>query len=240
MRKIVVFSGAGLSAESGIPTFRDTGGTWENHQIEDVAAPIGWQRNPRLVLDFHAKAFAKMQSCQPNAAHHAIAQLQEQFDVVCITQNIDTLLERAGVKNVWHLHGQIDYKKCEWHYSIPPMDANWQCDYRAAMTTPVQLGDLCPTCGKQLRPDVVWFGEAVDMHVDELYAIAPSVEIFIGIGTSAQVYPAANLLRFFQDVPDKYFIDPYPAYEVLNNFIVLEGKATEKLPELVKTLLEKA
>ena len=239
MRKIVVFSGAGLSAESGIPTFRDLGGLWENHRIEDVASPRGWKNNPSLVLDFYAQRFKQMQECKPNAAHHAIAQLANLFDVVCITQNIDTLLEPAGVKDVWHLHGRIDYQKCEWHFSIPPMDADWQCDYRAEITKPTELGELCPKCSKQLRSDVVWFGEAVDMRVDDLYEMVSQVDVFIGVGTSAQVYPAAGLLRFFGDAREKYFIDPYPAYSALNGFTVFKGTACEKMPELVEALSSK-
>lgn len=236
MGKIVIFSGAGLSAESGIPTFRDSGGLWEEHRIEDVAAPIGWQKNPQLVLDFYAQRFVQMQSCHPNAAHLAIAHLAQQFDVLCLTQNIDTLLEQAGITNIRHLHGRIDYKKCEWHFSIPPVDADWQCDYRAEMTQPVQFGDLCPTCGRQLRPDIVWFGEAVNMPVEELYEIVSQVDVFIGVGTSAQVPPAATLLRFFADVPEKYFIDPNPPLAALNGFTILEGTASEKMPELVELL----
>lgn len=237
MKKIVVFSGAGLSAESGIPTFRDPNGIWENYKIEDIAAPIGWMRNKELVLDFYAQAFTQMQGCHPNAAHNAIDKLATIFDVVCITQNIDTLLEKAGVNDVWHLHGRIDYRKCEWHFSIPPMDADWQCDYRSEITKPIKLGELCPTCGKQLRPDVVWFGEAADMRVDTLYEIVSKIDIFIGVGTSAQVYPAANLLKFFGDVKEKYFIDPNPAYEVLNGFTVIKGTASEKMPQLVEQLI---
>lgn len=239
MRKIVVFSGAGLSAESGIPTFRDSGGLWENYRIEDVATPLGWKQNPSLVLDFYAQRWVQMQQCQPNAAHRAIAKLATCFDVVCMTQNIDTLLEQAGVKEVWHLHGRIDYQKCEWHFSIPPIDADWQCDYRSQIAKPTQLGDVCPKCGKQLRPDVVWFGEAVEMRVDELYEIVSQVDVFIGIGTSAQVYPAANLLRFFGEVREKYFIDLNPAYEILNGFTILQGTASEKMPELADTLSSK-
>jgi NAD-dependent deacetylase len=239
MRKIVVFSGAGLSAESGIPTFRDLGGLWQGHRIEDVAEPIGWKKNPSLVLDFYAQRFVQMQECQPNAAHIAIAQLANRFDVVCITQNIDTLLEQAGVKDVWHLHGRIDYHKCEWHFSIPPMNADWQCDYRAEITQPIQLGDLCPKCGRQLRPDVVWFGEAVDMRVDDLNEMVSQVDVFIGVGTSAQVYPAANLLRFFTDAREKYFIDPNPAYSALDGFTVFKGTACENMPELAEILSSK-
>ncbi|WP_413173764.1 SIR2 family NAD-dependent protein deacylase [Anabaena azotica] len=233
---IVVFSGAGLSAESGIPTFRGAGGLWEGYKIEEVATPLGWMQNQKLVLDFYAQRFVQMQECQPNAAHFAIAELANHFDVVCITQNIDTLLEKAGVKDVWHIHGRIDYQKCEWHFGIPPMYAEWQCDYQAQINKPVQWGDLCPKCGKKLRPDVVWFGEAVDMQVDNLYKIQSQVNIFIVVGTSAQVYPAANLLKFFQDVPEKYFIDPHPNTEVLAGFTVMTGTATKHLPALVEAI----
>lgn len=239
MGKIVIFSGAGLSAESNIPTFRDSGGLWEGHRIEDVATPIGWQRDPGLVLNFYAQRFIQMQNCTPNPAHRAIAQLGQHFDVLCITQNIDTLLEQASVLNIRHLHGRIDYKKCEWHFSIPPMNADWQCNYRSAITEPVKMGDLCPDCGRQLRPDVVWFGEAVTMPVEELYEIVSQVEIFIGVGTSAKVTPAATLLKFFGNVSEKYFIDPNPPVEVLNNYILLQGNASEKMPELVSKLIDK-
>jgi NAD-dependent deacetylase len=225
MKKIVVFSGAGLSAESGIPTFRSSGGLWESHAIEDVATPLGWKKNPQFVLEFYAKQFVQMQACQPNAAHRAIARLAKHFEVLCLTQNIDTLLEKAGVPDVWHLHGRIDRQKCEWHFSIPPLDADWQCDYRAEIATePVKMGDCCPKCGKQLRPDIVWFGEAVEMPVDELYEILPQTDLFIGVGTSAQVNPAANLLRFFSTVPEKYFIDPNPP-TMLEGYMLLSAWA---------------
>ncbi|MBE9143153.1 SIR2 family NAD-dependent protein deacylase [Planktothrix mougeotii] len=236
MKKIVIFSGAGLSAESGIPTFRGSGGLWEGYAIEEVATPLGWQQNPQKVLDFYAQRFEQMQRCQPNAAHRAIAKLSQYFDVTCLTQNIDTLLEQAGVPNVKHLHGRIDYQKCEWHLEIPTLGAEWQCDYKASLTQPTQLGDLCPKCGKQLRPDVVWFGEAVDMDI--AYQLADQVQIFIGVGTSATVYPAAKLLRFFNYfTPEKYFIDPHPNYEALQGYTVLEGTATEQLPPLVENLI---
>lgn len=234
---IVVFSGAGLSAESGIPTFRGSGGLWEGYKIEDVATPLGWMQNPELVLDFYSQRFVEMEKCEPNLAHLAIAKLASHFEVVCITQNIDTLLEKAGVEDVWHIHGRIDYQKCEWHFGIPPMYSEWQCDYQEAITKPVKLGDLCPKCGKNLRPDVVWFGEAVDMRVDDLYKIQNQVKVFIVVGTSVQVYPAANLLNFFKDVPQKYFIDPTPNYEMLTDFTVLRGNATKHLPVLVESLI---
>ncbi len=238
MRKIVVFSGAGLSAESGIPTFRDSGGLWEQHRIEDVASPEGWERNKQLVLNFYEQRYLKSLQCRPNPAHDAIAQLQHTFEVINITQNIDTLLERAGSKNVWHLHGRIDYQKCEFHYSIPPFDdASFTCNYRAQITSPTKLGDLCPKCGSQLRPDVVWFGEAVDMRQEYLDEQVETADIFVGIGTSAQVYPAAGLLPLFSRTPQKFFIDPHPAYDKLEGYEVLEGAASEQMPRLTAMLL---
>ncbi len=239
-KAIIIFSGAGLSAESGISTFRDSGGLWERHRIEDVASPEGWQRNKNLVLDFYAERFAKATACTLNPAHAAIASLQDDFDVVNITQNIDTLLERAGAKNVWHLHGRIDFQKCEHHFSIfADDDAEFSCDYRAQISSPTKPGNLCPKCGSQLRPDVVWFGEAVDMRHDYLQTLMSKAEIFIGVGTSAQVYPAAGLLPLFRATPEKYFVDPRPAYDVLNGFEVLEGTASHHVPLLVKRLIER-
>ena len=237
MKKAVIFSGAGLSAESGIPTFRDRGGLWDNYPIEAVASPEGWAKDPALVLDFYRQCFEQMQNCKPNAAHDAIAQLQEKFDVLCITQNIDTLLEKAGVKNVIHIHGRIDYGKCEWHFSIPPRNAEWECDYRTEITQAIEMSDRCPKCSKQLRPDVVWFGEAVFLPKREIRQILPEVEVFIGVGTSAQVYPASSLLYSFEDVPQKYFIDPAPPSHLLLDYTLLRGTAVEKMPDLVSSLL---
>jgi NAD-dependent deacetylase len=235
---IVLFSGAGLSAESGIPTFRDSGGLWEQHRIEDVASPEGWARNRTLVLDFYAMRFLKQQQCQPNPAHLAIAELSKHHTVTNITQNIDTLLERAGCENVWHLHGRIDQQKCEFHHSLAfPYDTQFECDYRSRIERPIALGDTCPKCGGQLRPDIVWFGEPVDMRDDLLTELVGSAEIFIGVGTSAVVYPAAGLLPLFRRTEEKYFIDPHPNYEMLQGYQVLQGSASEQLPKLVKRLI---
>jgi len=240
MKKIVIFSGAGLSAESGIPTFRDSGGLWEQHRIEDVASPEGWERNKALVLNFYEQRFLKSLQCEPNAAHRAIAMLHDSFDVVNISQNIDTLLERAGSHNVWHLHGRIDFQKCELHYSIPALgDSSYSCDYRARISVPTKLGDRCPKCGSQLRPDVVWFGEAVDMRESYLDEQVKTADVFVGIGTSAQVYPAAGLLPLFRRTKQKFFIDPHPAYHLLDGFEVFEGTASEQMPRLAAMLLAK-
>ncbi|HTY12139.1 MAG TPA: Sir2 family NAD-dependent protein deacetylase [Bacteroidota bacterium] len=241
MKTVVVFSGAGLSAESGIPTFRDSGGLWDQHRIEDVASPEGWERNKHLVLNFYEQRFLRGMECKPNPAHEAIARLASRYDVVNITQNIDTLLERAGSKNVWHLHGRIDHQKCERHYSIPAYsDSSYSCDYRAQISSPTKLGDTCPKCGSQLRPDVVWFGEAVDMRQDYLETLTRKAEIFIGVGTSAQVYPAAGLLPLFRRTRERFFIDPHPAYDMLDGFVILKGTASGQLPGLAEELLSAA
>lgn len=237
METIVVFSGAGLSAESGLSTFRDANGLWEQHRIEDVASPEGWMRNRQLVLEFYAQRFIKERECQPNAAHRAIGELYSSYNIVNITQNIDTLLERAGSTNVWHLHGRIDYRKCERHYSAGEWGGDFVCDYRTKINAPIMLGELCPKCGAQLRPDVVWFGEPVDMHDDDLQEMLRTVNVFIGIGTSAQVFPAAGLLRLFRHTPEKYFIDPHPNHELLTGYTVLEGPASEHMPKLAAQLL---
>ncbi|MFZ4619360.1 MAG: SIR2 family NAD-dependent protein deacylase [Bacteroidota bacterium] len=237
---IVIFSGAGLSTESGIPTFRDSGGLWEQHRIEDVASPAGWKRDPQLVLNFYAKRFEKQSECLPNPAHYAIAELSKHHSVVNITQNIDTLLERAGCENVWHLHGRIDMQKCEYHHSLAfEYDGDLECTYRSKITVPIKLGDMCPKCGGQLRPDIVWFGEPVDMREEFLMKTIKQAEIFIGVGTSALVYPAAGLLPMFRMTPEKYFIDPFPNEELLNGFTILKGLAGEQLPTLVNSLLDK-
>lgn len=235
---IIIFSGAGLSTESGIPTFRDSGGLWEQHRIEDVASPEGWKRNPRLVLDFYAKRFEKLAECQPNPAHFAIAELAKHHTVTNISQNIDTLLERAGCENVWHLHGRIDLQKCEYHHSLAfEYDSDFECTFKSSIVRPIAFGDQCPKCGGQLRPDIVWFGEPVDMRDEFLMKTVQEAEIFIGVGTSAQVYPAAGLLPLFRMTPEKYFIDPHPNYDLLNGYTIIEGTASEQLPKLVKQLM---
>ncbi len=237
-KTIVIFSGAGLSAESGIPTFRDSGGLWEQHLIEDVASPEGWYRNKKLVLDFYAARFLKQLECEPNPAHRATAQLSQHHHVINITQNIDTLLERAGCTDVWHFHGRIDFQKCEHHYSLAfSTDEEFECDYRSQISKPIQIGDQCPKCGGQLRPDIVWFGEPVDMRENELSDLIRTADIFIGVGTSAQVYPAAGLLPMFRKTKEKYFIDPNPAYEMLDGFEVMKGSASELMQKLVKKIM---
>jgi NAD-dependent deacetylase len=238
--RIVIFSGAGLSAESGVPTFRDSNGLWEQHRVEDVASPDGWKRNAELVLKFYGERLEKMKTCLPNAAHQAIASLESQHEVINITQNIDTLLEQAGATTVWHLHGRIDTAKCEYHHEIFGFNPHYLCDYKSPITKPITLADTCPKCNARVRPDVVWFGESVDMREDYLEELVETADVFIGVGTSAQVYPAAGLLTLFHDTPRKIFIDPNPAYAALHGFEVLAAKAADAFPDLVKRLVSAA
>lgn len=240
-KTVVVFSGAGLSAESGIPTFRASDGLWENHRIEDVASPQGWMRNPQLVLNFYNERYKKIMEVQPNAAHIAIAQLQEKYHLVNITQNIDDLLERAGCTEVWHLHGSIRTLKCEHHIDIATVHSDYYyCDYKTEWKSEITQKDRCAKCNGQMRPDIVWFGEAVDMRYEYLHELIASAYIFIGVGTSAQVYPAAGLLPAFQDTPHKYFIDPNPAYNMLKGYQVFADTASKAMPKLVENLLKMA
>jgi NAD-dependent deacetylase len=235
---VVVFSGAGLSKESGVPTFRDAkDGLWENYRIEEVASQEGWRRDKRLVLDFYAARTRQIRSCAPNPAHLAIARLQEKYHLLNVTQNIDDLLERGGCQDVWHLHGSINFRKCEWHHSIGYGDCH--CDFREAQAEPVVFGDICPKCAGQLRPDIVWFGEAVEMREHLLIDLAEKTEVFIGVGTSAQVYPAAGMLNLFGAAKEKYFIDPHPPASI-RGFSILAGPAGEHLPRLADELLGRA
>lgn len=245
MKKVIVFSGAGLSAESGIPTFRDGGGLWENHRVEDVADPQGWVRDRDLVLKFYEARFNSCQSVQPNEGHKALARLEEKYEVIHITQNVDNLLERAGCTNVTHLHGQLGTRRCEWHSDGTTLDGDpkYTCDYRAAQTEPVKAGDLCPKCGGHLRPDVVWFGEAVDFNYELYRDLAKELKYgvgghFIAVGTSGQVHPAAFLIPLFAQVPSKFIVNPDA--RTIANYTLCKGKAGDELPKLVDKLLAHA
>jgi len=237
-RTVVVFSGAGLSAESGIPTFRDSNGLWESHRVEDVASPDGWRRAPALVLRFYELRFRAAQAAPPNEAHRSIARLQAKFNVLNITQNIDDLLERAGCERVAHLHGLITRRKCEFHRDIFG-DGDYTCDFKVHQDIPVKLGDLCPKCGGQLRPDVVWFGEAVDLDFRQLSLLVDELErhdgVFICVGTSAQVQPASHLIPLFSSVNSKYIIDVKT--RSTGDYTLLEGPATAMMKKLVDKLM---
>ncbi len=223
---IVVFTGAGISAESGINTFRDSDGLWEQYRIEDVATPEAFSKNPQLVLDFYNARRKQVLNAQPNAAHQALVALEQKFNVQIITQNIDDLHERAGSKHVLHLHGEIlKARSTKNPYQITLING-----------TELNLGELCKD-GSQLRPHIVWFGEAVPM-MDLAYEIAAEAAIFIVIGTSLNVYPAANLLDAIPLHCPIYLIDPNVISTHLTaNATHIKEKAGTGVPALVKKLL---
>lgn len=227
MQQIVIFSGAGISAESGLKTFRDSDGLWENYKIEEVATPEAWQENPKLVLDFYTLRRKQVIEAQPNAAHFAVLDLQKKFNVQVITQNIDDLHERAGTKNVLHLHGEILKARSVGTGLVYPINGS-----------ELNLGDLCEN-GHQLRPDVVWFGEFVpNMVVAAEWC--EKADILIVIGTSLNVYPAANLVDCVSSNCKIFLIDPKEvSLWKRKNVTHLKQNASEGLPTLVKMLLEK-
>jgi len=223
-QKIVVLSGAGVSAESGIKTFRDADGLWENHRIEDVATPEAWHRNPDLVLEFYNQRRKQLLEVKPNDAHYAIAELEKQFDVEVITQNVDDLHERAGSTKVLHLHGELFKVRST---KEPSLIYEWKKD--------LKWGDKCDV-GSQLRPHIVWFGEEVP-NIPVAADISRTADIYIVVGTSLQVYPAAGLINYTSyDIP-KYIIDPKrPDVYNIPNLIFIEEKATEGMKQLLKKL----
>jgi NAD-dependent deacetylase len=227
MKKLVVFSGAGMSAESGLGTFRDSGGLWEKYAIEDVATPEAWRKNPTLVTEFYNMRRKQAYEATPNRGHEVVAELERHFDVQVITQNIDNLHERSGSTRVIHLHGNIAQVK-----SSGP---NAEKKYYDQQHWEVKIGELCPE-GYQLRPHVVWFGEAVPemMNAEQ---IVRQADIFIVVGTSLNVYPAAGLIH---DVPPGcacYLVDPHPV-SIPDRFIHLQHSASLGLPLLYTQLLE--
>jgi len=226
MKKIVVLTGAGMSAESGISTFRDAGGLWEKHRIEDVATPRGWQNNPALVLEFYNQRRRQLLECKPNAGHIAVAALEKTFEVQIITQNIDNLHELAGSKKVLHLHGELLKAR-----STGVGQEVYQID---ASTPDILLGDLCPK-GFQLRPHIVWFGEAVP-EIEKAEKLVEEADIFVVIGTSLQVYPAAGLLQNVRNNVPIYLIDPNELPHLSKNVTVIRKGASEGMVELVKIL----
>ena len=226
MKKIVVFTGAGTSAESGLGTFRDSGGLWEKYDIYEIATPEAWQANPDLVQQFYNERRKQVIEAEPNEAHYAVAKLEEKFSVTVITQNVDDLHERAGSTNVVHLHGEIIKSQSSADPSLVyPIDG-WE----------LKAGDTCEK-GSQLRPNVVWFGEPVPM-MDKASVITETADIFIVIGTSLNVYPAAGLLDLVRpDVP-KYVIDPKEVdVSGIQNLIVYKEKASTGVPMLAEKLL---
>ena len=224
-KKIVVFSGAGMSAESGIKTFRDTGGLWEEYRIEDVATFDAWVKNQDLVQDFYNQRRKQVMEAKPNEGHKLVAELQKKFDVQVITQNIDDLHERAGSKKVLHLHGEIIKSRSSAHaHLVYPIHGS-----------EIKVGDVCEN-GSQLRPHIVWFGEAVP-EMDTAIALAEDADIFITIGTSLNVYPAANLIHVTSSRTQKYLIDPSDFnLDYIKNLIHIKATAVAGMQILAKKL----
>jgi len=226
MKNVVVFTGAGVSAESGVKTFRDSDGLWRQYRFEDVASPTAWQNDPELVLEFYNIRRKQLLEVSPNAAHYALVKLEEKFDIQIITQNVDDLHERAGSKNVFHLHGEIRKSRSTVDPELIYNIEGWE----------LKLGDRCEK-GSQLRPHVVWFGEQVD-NFSAASEIATQADIFIVIGTSLVVYPAASLIDYVPDLSPKYLIDPKANMPwAIQNMTVIQEKAGKGVPELVEKLL---
>jgi NAD-dependent deacetylase len=226
-KRVVILTGAGISAESGLGTFRDKGGLWDEYDINEVATPEAWQKNPQLVLEFYDQRRALCITAQPNEAHKSLVRLEKHFDVTIVTQNIDDLHERAGSKKVIHLHGEILKARSiadnDQIYHIGNKKINW--------------GDKAPD-GHQLRPHVVWFGEAVP-KMYEAEDIVREADVFAVIGTSLNVYPAANLIYATHSKADKFIVDLNDISNVkFKNIRQYKGHATQKVPEFVNDLIQ--
>jgi len=222
MTKLIVLTGAGVSAESGISTFRDKGGLWEGHDIMEVASPFGWSKNKNLVLDFYNQRRRQLKDVKPNTAHINIAKLQDKYNVTIVTQNVDNLHERAGSKNIIHLHGELTKARS----TIPPYMV-YEIGY-----SDINPGDKCEK-GGQLRPHIVWFGESVP-EIENAAAVCSEAEIFVVVGTSMVVYPAAGLIQYVRDDIPKYVIDPvkpeiHGYYQNLKFILEPATSGTEKL-----------
>ena len=229
LKKIVVLTGAGISAESGIKTFRDSGGLWEEHDIMEVATPQAWKKNPEMVTRFYNERRKQLFSVVPNAAHFALVALEKKYDVQIITQNVDDLHERAGSSKVLHLHGELKKVRSTLDEKIIYTLTEDNCE--------VKIGDTCEK-GSQLRPHIVWFGEAVP-NIVIASKMAENCDIMIVIGTSLNVYPAAGLLEYAGFNIPKYIIDPNdtPVFG-LKNLKKIIAKATVGVPQLVEELMK--
>ncbi|HMM02558.1 MAG: NAD-dependent deacylase [Prevotella sp.] len=226
MKHIVVLSGAGMSAESGISTFRDSGGLWEQHSIEDVATPEGFRRNPQLVLDFYNARRKAAFEAKPNQGHIGLAEMEKEYKVSIITQNVDSLHERAGSTNVIHLHGELDKVRSTADpsliYTLNPDNAE------------IKVGDRCEK-GSQLRPHIVWFGEAVPM-IEKAIEVVQTADVLVVIGTSLNVYPAAGLLNYIRRDTPVYLIDPNEVKVYQQDIHFIKKGASEGVEELRKLL----
>jgi len=225
MKRIVVLTGAGMSAESGINTFRDADGLWEGHDVMEVASPQGWNSNQNLVLDFYNQRRRKLLEVIPNKGHELLAGLDQTHTVHIITQNVDDLHERAGSQNVLHLHGELLKVRSTQHEHLV---YQWEKD--------LVEGDLCES-GSQLRPHIVWFGEAVPL-LEKAIEITASADILLIIGTSMQVYPAASLINYIDGVTPVYFIDPKPSIssQDFNNLTIIQEKAVKGMEQFIELI----
>lgn len=223
-QKLVILSGAGMSAESGIATFRGTSGLWEGHRVEEVASPEAFKRNPAMVLDFYNVRRRNVIGASPNRGHLAITQLSNYYDLTVVTQNVDDLHERAGTKNILHLHGEIRKARST-------ANPNYVVDIDGPN---LNLGDLCPE-GSQLRPHIVWFGESVPM-IEKAAVEVGEADILIVVGTSLQVYPAASLIHYMKPGTQLYLVDPNPPAISAPNLEVLEMGAEEGMAILLERL----
>jgi NAD-dependent deacetylase len=229
MKNLVVLTGAGISAESGIPTFRDAGGLWEGYRVEEVASPEGWRRNPGLVLDFYNQRRKKALEVQPNRGHAILAELESFFRVNVITQNVDNLHERAGSTRVLHLHGSLFESRSTVDESLVYPIQGWE----------LKLGDRCEK-GSQLRPNIVWFGEMVPL-IEEATRLVSKADLFLVVGTSLLVYPAAGLIHYAGYDVLKFLVDPkVPDVSSIANLTFIEDKASTGLEKLKSTLIELA
>lgn len=225
-KNIVILTGAGMSAESGIKTFRDSDGLWENHRVQDVATYDAWKKNKQLVLDFYNQRRQQLLQCEPNDAHKLLVKLEEKYNVSIITQNIDDLHERAGSTNILHLHGELFKVRSTLDEHLI---YEWKKD--------LNVGDKCEK-GTQLRPHIVWFGEAVPM-IEVAAKITQTADIFIVIGTSMVVHPAAGLIHYLDSSIPKYVIDPNkPEMAKFKNIEFITEKASIGVKQLVDKLMQ--
>lgn len=227
MKNLVVLSGAGISAESGIPTFRDADGLWEGYDVMEVATPEGWKKNPALVLEFYNQRRKKALEVEPNRGHEILAALEKYFDVTVITQNVDNLHERAGSTRVIHLHGSLFESRSTRDEKLIYPIKGWE----------LSPGDLCEK-GAQLRPNIVWFGEMVPL-MDEAVSHASKADIFVVVGTSMAVYPAAGLIDYVPFDTPKYIVDPrLPELRHIPNLYAIQEKASSGMVKVMEALLK--
>ena len=226
MQKIVVLTGAGISADSGLRTFRDTDGLWEGYKVEEVCTPEAFARNPQLVIDFYNERRRQARAAEPNAAHRALAELEKYYQVQIVTQNVDDLHERAGSSNVLHLHGELNKARSS-------ADENYVVEW----TGDQSVSDTDPQ-GRPMRPHIVWFGEAVPLIETAARQVSQANKILV-VGTSMQVYPAAGLLEYAPYEAERYLVDQRPP-KGLANISIIEAKAKYGVPPLVEKLIAEA